>query len=122
MKDDINFDTEAAIKALREGKELSDQDGILTPLIKQLTETAMKTKLDEHLASEQKPNRQNGPSAKTMKNPVAEFELKSPRDNTGTFEPHELDRKITACLCSTTAIKASRGILWNSIACRFPTV
>ena len=31
MKDSIKFDMEAAIKALREGKDLSGQDGILTP-------------------------------------------------------------------------------------------
>ena len=50
MKDNIKFDMDAAIKALREGKDLSGQDGILTPLIKQLTEAAMKAELDEHLA------------------------------------------------------------------------
>jgi putative transposase len=43
MNNDINFDMEATIKALREGKDLSGQDGILTPLIKQLTEAAMKS-------------------------------------------------------------------------------
>ena len=36
-----NFDMEAAIKALREGKDLSGKDGVLTPLIKQLTEVAI---------------------------------------------------------------------------------
>ena len=41
MKDKIAFDMEAAIQALREGKDLSGKDGILTPLIKQLTEAAM---------------------------------------------------------------------------------
>ena len=35
------FDMDGAIKALREGKDLSGKDGILTPLIKQLTEAAM---------------------------------------------------------------------------------
>ncbi len=35
------FDMEAALKALREGQNLTGKGGILTPLIKQLTEAAM---------------------------------------------------------------------------------
>ncbi len=77
MKDTINFDMDAAIKALREGKDLSGKDGVLTPLIKQLTEAAMQA------------------------------ELKTPRDRAGTFEPQivkkhqtyltdELERKVIA--------------------------
>ena len=38
-----NFDMDAALKQLREGKDLTGKDGILTPLIKQLTEAAMQT-------------------------------------------------------------------------------
>ena len=37
------FDMEAALKALREGQDLTGKDGILTTLIKQLTEAAMST-------------------------------------------------------------------------------
>ena len=64
------FDIDAAIKALREGKDLSGKDGILTPLIKQLTEAAMQAELEEHLTSEDKPNRKNGRTSKTMKSPA----------------------------------------------------
>jgi len=107
MTDTIKFDMEAAINALREGKDLGGKDGILTPLIKQLTEAAMKVELEEHLANEQTPNRKNGSSSKTMKSPAGEFELKAPRDRAGTFEPQivkknqtqltdELERKVLA--------------------------
>lgn len=107
MKDKINFDMEAAIKSLREGNDLSGQHGILTPLIKQLTEAAMQAELDEHLATDDSPNRKNGTSTKTMKSPVGEFELKTPRDRACTFEPKivkkhqtqltdELERKVIA--------------------------
>ncbi len=107
MKDKINFDMEAAIQALREGKDLSGKDGIFTPLIKQLTEAAMQAELEAHLAAEENPNRKNGSSSKTMKSPAGEFELKAPRDRAGTFEPQivkkhqthltdELERKIIA--------------------------
>ncbi|MGI2151262.1 IS256 family transposase, partial [Shewanella oncorhynchi] len=42
------FDINAAIQALREGKDLTGKDGILTPLIKQLTEAALVAELDGH--------------------------------------------------------------------------
>ncbi len=41
-----SFDMDAAVKALCESKDLSGKDGILTPLIKQLTEAAMSANLE----------------------------------------------------------------------------
>ena len=73
------FDLEAALKALREGQDLTGKDGILTPLIKQLTEAAMKAELDEHLANEEAPNRKNGKSSKTLKDPTGSVELDPPQ-------------------------------------------
>lgn len=107
MKNTINFDIDAAIKALREGKDLSGKDGVLTPLIKQLTEAAMQAELEQHLEADDVPNRKNGNGTKTMKSPAGEFELKTPRDRAGTFEPQivkkhqthltdELERKVIA--------------------------
>jgi putative transposase len=61
------FDMEAALQALRDGKDLNGKDGILTPLIKQLTEAAMQAELEQHLAGDESPNRKNGSSRKTMK-------------------------------------------------------
>ena len=63
-KPEIPFDMESALKALREGQSLTGKDGILTPLIKQLTEAAIQAELDEHLAEEDAPNRKNGTSSK----------------------------------------------------------
>ena len=54
MTNKINFDIEAAIQSLREGKDLGGKDGILTPLIKQLTGAAMQGELEAHLASERR--------------------------------------------------------------------
>ena len=107
MKDKINFDMEAAIQALRDGKNLSGKDGIFTPLIKQLTEAAMQAELDQHLATEAASNRKNGSSSKTIKSPIGAFELKTPRDRSGTYEPQivkkhqtqltdDLERKVIA--------------------------
>jgi len=101
------FDMEAAIQALREGKDLTGKDGVLTPLIKQLTEAALEAERDAHLAQDSAPNRKNGSTSKTVKSLLGSFELRTPRDRAGTFEPQlvkkhqtqltdELERKILA--------------------------
>lgn len=101
------FDMDAALKVLREGQDLTGKDGILTPLIKQLTEAALQGELEEHLTSEDAPNRKNGSTSKTMKGPAGSFELQTPRDRSGSFDPQivkkhqtqltdELERKVIA--------------------------
>ncbi len=120
MKKQIHFDIDAAVKALREGKDLSGQDGILTPLIKQLTEAAMKAELEEHLGADAAPNRKNGSTSKTMKSAAGTFELNAPRDRAGTFEPQivkkhqthltdELERKIIALFALGNSYQDIRG-------------
>ena len=100
-----SFDFESALKALQSGQDLNGKDGILTPLIKQLTEAALKAELDQHLEQDQSANRRNGSSTKTVKSPSGSFELNTPRDRAGSFEPQlikknqtkltdEIDRKI----------------------------
>jgi putative transposase len=114
-----NFDMEAALKQLREGKDLTGKDGILTPLIKQLTEAAMQAELDEHLANKEQPNRKNGSTSKSVKSPAGSFELHTPRDRAGSFEPQlvkkhqthltdELERKILALFSLGTSYQDIR--------------
>ena len=78
------FDFEAALKA---GQSITGKDGVLGPLVKQLTEAALEAELDSHLAEEVRENRRNGKSRKTVKSTSGEFELETPRDRAGTFEP-----------------------------------
>ena len=54
-----NFDMDAAIHALRDGKDLVGKAGILTPLIKQITQSAMQVKLENHLQNDNSPVRKN---------------------------------------------------------------
>ncbi|EKN6190989.1 IS256 family transposase, partial [Yersinia enterocolitica] len=51
------FDFDKALKALQSGQALTGKDGILTPLIKQLTEAALAAELDSHLAQDLEANR-----------------------------------------------------------------
>lgn len=114
------FDMQAAIQALRDGKGLSGKGGILTPLIKQLTEAAMQAELEQHLEQGEAPNRKNGSSAKTMKSTSGSFELNTPRDRAGSFEPQivkkhqtqltdELERKIIGLFALGTSYQDIRA-------------
>ncbi len=102
---DEKFDFDKALKALQSGQAITGKDGVLAPLVKQLTEAALEGELDTHLANEVAGNRRNGKSRKKMKSTSGEFELETPRDRAGTFEPQlvkkhqrhisdEIERKI----------------------------
>ena len=99
------FDFDKALKELQSGKDLTGKDGILMPLIKQLTEAAITAELNHHLNDSDEPNRKNGKGSKTIKTGSGSFELNAPRDRAGTFEPQlikknqtqltpEIDRKL----------------------------
>jgi transposase-like protein len=93
---DRNFHFENALLALQSGQPLSGQDGVLTPLIKQLTETALAAELDTHLADKGGlHNRKNGPSRKTIKSASGNFELSTSRDRSGSFEPQLIKKHQT---------------------------
>ncbi len=100
-----SFDFDKAIKDLQSGKDLTGKDGVLMPLMKQLTEAMMAAEIDHHLENCDEPNRKNGSSSKTIKTGVGSFELNAPRDRAGSFEPQlikknqtqltpEIDRKL----------------------------
>ncbi len=90
MSNSFNFDE--ALKDLQAGKDLTGKDGVLMPLIKQLTEAAITAELDHHLANSDQPNRKNGKGSKTIKTGSGSFELNAPRDRSGTFEPELIKR------------------------------
>lgn len=94
-KEDNGFDFQEALKAIQSGKPLLGKEGILTPLIKNLTEAALEGELDSHLAKEVTANRRNGRSKKTMKSLNGSFELNTPRDRDGTFSPQLVKKHQT---------------------------
>jgi putative transposase len=91
----IEFDINAALEALKSGQDLTGEKGFLTPLIKQLTEAALKSELEQHLEQAPSPNRKNGSTRKTIKATTGNFELDTPRDRAGTFEPQLIKKNQT---------------------------
>ena len=82
-----NFDFNEALKAIQSGKPITGSDGVLAPLIKQLSEAALSAEIDSYLEQNPSHNRRNGHSKKTVKSAVGSFELETPRDRNGEYEP-----------------------------------
>lgn len=98
--DQFNFDQfqEETIKKLKSGQPLTGKDGVLTPLIKQLLEAALEGEMESHLSDcrdENQSNRRNGRTKKIIKTGTGSFELETPRDREGTFEPEIVKKRQT---------------------------
>ena len=92
------FDFNKAVKDLLAGKKISGKDGVLAPLIKQLVEAALEAEIESHITDEVikgKKNRRNGYNKKTIKSSDGEFELATPRDREGSFEPQIVKKHQT---------------------------
>lgn len=97
-----NFDfstfQKEAIDKLKSGQSLTGKDGILTPLIKEILEAALEGEMDSHLLDckvQDQANRRNGKQKKTMKTDTGSFELETPRDRDGSFEPEVVKKRQT---------------------------
>ena len=88
-----SFGFDEDLKAIQSGKPITGSDGVLAPLIKQLTEAALSAEIDSYLEHNPTGNRRTGYSKKTVKSAVGSFELETPRDRHGEFEP-ELSEEI----------------------------
>ncbi len=99
MEEKIDIDFNEILKEFRNGKKLTGKDGLLAPLIKQLTEAALEAEIESHIADDVlagKKNRRNGYNKKTIKGSAeGSFELETPRDRNGTFEPQIVKKHQT---------------------------
>ena len=95
---DFNQFQEDTIKKLKSGQPLTGKDGVLTPLIKQLLEAALEGEMESHLSDckdDGNSNRRNGKAKKTVKSGTGSFELETPRDRDGSFEPEIVRKRQT---------------------------
>ena len=88
-----------AIADMKAGKALVGKDGIFTPLMKQFLEAALEGEITAHMATcledPENQNRRNGKSLKAIKSPIGSFELETPRDREGSFEPQIVKKRQT---------------------------
>jgi transposase-like protein len=74
----------------------SSLQGALAPMIKRVMEAALEGELDAHLDEDKQPdNRRNGKAKKRIKSSTGEFELVTPRDRNGSFEPQVIKKRQT---------------------------
>ena len=112
----IEIDVAEFAAQLKAGKGIGGKDGALTPLIKQLTEMALQAELETHLSQDLERNRKNGTSSKTMKSANGTFELDTPRDRNGSFEPELVKRNQTHMSDELESKMLSLFALGNSYA------
>ena len=94
---DYNKFEQETLGALREGKPLTGKGGVLTPLIKKIIEASLEGEMSNYLSSDDSSsdNRRNGKSRKVVKSTHGEFELSTPRDRSGGFEPELVKKRQT---------------------------
>lgn len=91
----IEIDLEEFAEQVRAGKSVTSKGGVLNDLLKQLTEMTLQAEIDSHLAEDLEKNRKNGYSEKRMRTEHGEFQLKTPRDRNGSFEPQAVKKNQT---------------------------
>jgi putative transposase len=72
-------------------------DDLLKPLFHQFIQEALEAEMEAHLSPEERENgnRRNGKMGKTVKSKNGAFELFTPRDRNGTFEPILVEKRQT---------------------------
>lgn len=99
MEEKINWDefSKQAAELIRQGKPLTGEGGIFSPLIKQVVEAALEGELDTHLKETRKKanNRRNGHTQKNLKSSMGGIEIFAPRDRNGSYEPQTIAKRQT---------------------------
>jgi transposase-like protein len=88
-----------AITDMKAGKPLVGKEGVFTPLMKEFLEASLEGERVSHMAScveePENQNRRNGKTSKTVQSPMGAFELETPRDREGSFEPQIVKKRQT---------------------------
>lgn len=87
---------EDVVAGLKAGRPFLGKDGTLTPLVKRLIEASLEGEIEAHVAgTKYQANRRNGKNSKFIKSDSGTFELETPRDRNGTFEPEIVKKRQT---------------------------
>ena len=96
MKKGFDFEdfSQKAIEGIKEGRPLTGKEGIFTPLLKMILEASLEGEMQSHI-DQTKPlkNRRNGKSSKQVESGMGNFELVTPRDRSGSFDPQTVGKR-----------------------------
>jgi len=95
-----------ALEQMLSGKSLFGRDGAYAPLLKSFIEKALEAEMDGHLDESERSmgNKRNGKGKKALKTGVGTFDIQTPADRHGSFEP-ELVRKRQTILADNLSEK-----------------
>src|SRR6185436_7760897 len=84
-----------------DGLRLTGEGGFLPEMIKAVLERGLQAELTGHLGYEKgdpagrgSPNSRNGSTPKTVASEIGDFDLNTPRDRAGTFEPQLVGKNV----------------------------
>src|SRR5690606_4105924 len=82
-------------KGVSSGQSLTGKDGVFTPLLKRVIEASLEGEMDAHLSAEDTStkNRRNGRGRKNINSSLGGFEIFSPRDRDGSFQPEIIKKR-----------------------------
>lgn len=111
-----DFEREA-IAGLYQKKSFTGENGIFTPLLKHFLEKALSAELEAHLQQD-KGNKRNGLTTKTVKSSSGEFDLVTPRDRNSCFVPEIVAKRQVVLgddLCEKILSMYGKGMSYNDI-------
>ena len=86
-----------ALTQLLKGESLFGKGGALSPLLKEILDSALDAELEAHLDATQRSsgNKRNGYKRKVIKTSAGPIELKTPQDRQSKFEPQLIKKRQT---------------------------
>lgn len=92
-KFDFESFKKSTLDKLKAGEAPLGRDGAFTPLLKAFLEEVLQGEMEEHLKEKDVPNRKNGKATKRLRSTLGEFELTTPRDRAGSFQPQIVPKR-----------------------------
>ena len=106
-----------ALEQFKRGEPLLGKNGAFAPLLKEFLESALDAEVEEHLdeGERNRGNRRNGKSKKIVKSSDGSFELETPRDREGTFEPEIVKKRVQSLTVSFLKSKNGNPVPWKRL-------
>lgn len=115
--------TKDSIEQLQSGSPILGEGGVFTPLLKYFLETALQAEMETHLTEEkiqEATNRRNGTMGKEVRTVAGKFDLQTPRDRAGTYQPRIVPKRQTIIsdqLEQKVISMFGKGMSYSEISC-----